>query len=163
MTIKLDFKIESDLFTLRGHARVMKALFRRLMELRVEKFLPKHFQPGPETQPGGAYGYPRPNAFYVRRKQRLKGHSDPLVWSGRLRREALRSGRQNITATKTRSKTRFRTVHKQPPGKTQERIAQLSAITSPETAELIADAERFYVDAAKRPEFREHTRQRIRS
>lgn len=48
-------------------------------------FAQKHFTAGGARE----YGYQRRTEKYLKRKQRVKGHQDPLVWSGTLRQMVL--------------------------------------------------------------------------
>lgn len=63
--------------------------------------LPRHFDSGASMR----YGYAPRTPRYDRRKMRVKGHRQPLVWSGTLMRSALRSAR--ISATPTGAVVRF--------------------------------------------------------
>lgn len=51
-----------------------------------KRILPKHFTPAAEIE----YGYQKRTAKYLKRKQRVKGHQRPLVWSGVLERSLSR-------------------------------------------------------------------------
>jgi len=58
------------------------------------RFMPSHFQTGAQQR----YGYRARTKAYLRRKRRLKGHTRPLVYSGRTERVAKRSIRVSGTS-----------------------------------------------------------------
>jgi len=64
------------------------------------KFLRRHFFESATTR----YGYKARSAKYEQRKQRRKGHTRPLVWSGDMRRMLLRSITLSGTSKRARGK-----------------------------------------------------------
>ncbi len=65
-----------------------------------QKILPKHFTTGG----GRKYGYAKRGKRYMIRKARVKGHQEPLMWSGDLKRMVTR--RFEARSLKTRAQTR---------------------------------------------------------
>lgn len=98
----IKFEIREQLVTKRTHARIMRQILRDAMMHHREKRLARHYQDIPATRPGGAYGYEPRGTKYTRRKAQKKGHTRPLVWSGRLQRFVRNNGK--ITATQHRAR-----------------------------------------------------------
>lgn len=70
----------------------------------------ERFKGGPETEPGGEFGFAPRAADYDARKERVKGHTDPLRgFTDQLRNQIRRMAR--ITATQHRAVIRFRSPH----------------------------------------------------
>jgi len=64
-------------------ALAIRDALRRVGKLWFRKFLPKHFEASAPRRYAGAYA--RRGHVYTMRKIREKGHSRPMVWSGRMR------------------------------------------------------------------------------
>jgi hypothetical protein len=62
----------------------------------------KHFTHRGATE----YGYPEPNPYYNLRKLKTKGHTYPMVWSGKTRADVMGNTRVEATATKGTAKAR---------------------------------------------------------
>lgn len=152
----LNMTLESNLFTKRGHKTVVRKLLRESMERHRDVKLPRHFDRNADTAPGGAYGYAKRTAKYQRRKAKRKGHQKPLVLSGRLKDHVLAQSR--ITATATRTRLYARSYF---PMRVQMR-KEIESISKLEQSEMRGLMGLKYLDAAKRPEFQEFRRRRIR-
>lgn len=63
----------------RNFARFLKMAVLRMPRAWQLQFLPKHFNAGAEV----TYQYKKRSTAYLRKKQKAKGHSRPLVWSWR--------------------------------------------------------------------------------
>jgi len=101
--VPISFGIKYEGITKREHNKIMRLLMRNMMTEHVTKTLPKHFE---QTRPGGKYKIKRRTKAYIQKKQRRKGHSKMLVWSGKLKRKALMTAKNTVRATKTRSTSR---------------------------------------------------------
>lgn len=154
--IALDMTLESNLFNKRGHKKVMRQLLREMIERHHREKLPRHFERNADTAPGGAYGYAKRTAKYQKRKARQVGHQIPLVLTGRLRDHIQSNVR--ITATATRARLTTRGYF---PMRTEMR-AEIETLSRVEISEMRGLMGLKYVDAAKRPEFQQHVRKRIR-
>lgn len=77
----------------------------------LRKFMPGHFRAGARTK----YGYRPRSAKYNKRKRIVKHHTQPLVYSGRLRDQVKRPANQNVVATSkgVTVKLRHHIVHRQ--------------------------------------------------
>lgn len=154
--IALAITMESSLLTKRGHARLMRDLLREAMEEHRDRNLPKHFQRNADTAPGGAYGYAARTAKYQKRKARQVGHQIPLVLTGRLRDTIQRNVR--ITATQHRARLTTR-------GYFPMRVAmrkEIETMSPFEQSEMIGLLGLKYSAYAKKPEYQEFRRQRMR-
>lgn len=154
--IALAFTLESNLLTKRGHARLMRDLLREAMEEHRDEKLPKHFERNADTSPGGAYGYAKRTAKYQKRKARQVGHQIPLVLTGKLQ-QAIRSN-VKITATQHRSRLTTR-------GYFPMRVAmrqEIETISPNEQSEMIGLLGLKYSSYAKKSDYQEFRRQRIR-
>lgn len=102
--------------------------------------LPRHF-----TREGAARYYYQPRtASYMKRKARQFHHQDPLVFSGRLKREAMRfrdirvsSKAAKVVIHGPRYLYQFRKRVNEP-----DKAAELTRLTSSEAAELAAEVDR---------------------
>lgn len=100
----MEAQIESSLFNAKGLLIANREALRlSLLEHRVKR-LPERFKGGTGTKPGGKFQFRRRSSRYNKRKQRLWGHSIPLVFSGDLRDSVLRSAR--VVATSRRGELR---------------------------------------------------------
>lgn len=74
---------------------IMKAAFHDLALFWHKHILPKHFTPAAEAE----YGYYPRESKYLRTKHRTKGHRNPLVWSGEMKRLLLQRSSANVSST----------------------------------------------------------------
>ena len=130
----------------RGMARVfrdaMKAEMRGAATHWHRKMLPDHFEYSAERR----YGYRPRTKAHVKRKQRTKGHSLPLVFSGLLKRQVTARGtvpkvtRRRVTLTLTAPKYAY---YKPRRPKGAPKLKRTEAGVSPMHAELttVTDAE----------------------
>lgn len=154
--ITLAITVESSLLTKRGHGKLMRELLREAAEEHRDQRLPRHFERNADTAPGGAYGYEKRTAKYQRRKAKQVGHQIPLVLTGRLR-SAIQAN-VRITATQFRSRLTTRGYF---PMKTELR-REIEVISPYERSETIGLMGLKYPVYAKREEFQEFRRQRMR-
>ena len=122
----------------RLHAQALRFANRATMQKHVLTTLGKHYKQLPETQPGGDYGYVSRSAKYLAKKQRVKGHQDPLVWSGRTKRHI----RNNAVITATQNKATFRASNYFPMKK-QMRM-EIEAVSSKEEIDIGIQMNDFY-------------------
>lgn len=155
--IAISITLQSSLLTKRGHSRLMRDLLKEAMEEHRDKKLPRHFERNADTAPGGAYGYAARTAKYQRRKAKQVGHQIPLVLTGRLR-QAIQSN-VKITATQHRSRLTTRGYF---PMKTQMR-QEIEAISPFERSEMFGLLGLKYANYAKKPDYQEFRRQRMRA
>ena len=151
-----DVRINSDLFTKRGHKIVLRKLLREMIERHRDEKLPRHFERNADTAPGGGYGYEKRTAKYQKRKARQVGHQTPLVLTGRLK-DFIKSNAR-ITATASRARMTARGYF---PMRTAMR-GEIERYSRVELSEMKALMQLKYADAARRPEFQDHLRQRKR-
>lgn len=71
----------------RAYATAQRAAFTATITHWHSKILPKHFEFGAYA----AYGYKKRKVLYDMRKSRLRGHRSPNVWTGKLRRDMLKT------------------------------------------------------------------------
>lgn len=93
----------SSLVTVRKHRQIMRQLHREVMVKHLRETVPQHF----DERAKNVYHYERRSRKYEARKLRVKGHTRPLVWSGRTLRE-LKQQEGGIIATATRSRLVYR-------------------------------------------------------
>lgn len=93
----------SHLVTIRKHRQIMRQLHREVMVKHLRETVPQHF----EERAKNVYHYERRSRKYEATKLRKKGHTRPLVWSGRTLRE-LKMQEGGIIATSTRSRLVYR-------------------------------------------------------
>lgn len=103
MPVHLRTIVRDRRITLRGHARIMKILNRRVMEEHLEQNVPLHFREGAEN----VYHMHRRPEKYLKAKLRIKHHRKPLVWSGKTMAGMLAS-KQRITATQHKSRLYYK-------------------------------------------------------
>lgn len=89
----------SSLVTIRKHRSIMRDLHREVMVKHLRETVPLHF----DERAKYVYHYERRSRRYEARKLREKGHTRPLVWSGRTLRE-LKQQEGGIIFTPTRSR-----------------------------------------------------------
>ncbi len=93
--LKVTTKVTGSILTKRGVTEVTRVC-NRLGALEVREQLDEHFDPNSQQR----FKYRRRTRKYEERKQRLFGHTTPLVYSGELRRAVLSSAK--VTATSKR-------------------------------------------------------------
>lgn len=149
-------KMEGQLYTARGHAKVMRFVNRSTIERWRDQMLPTHFENNSLTRPGGPYGY-QPRAAKTRRlKQRKFGHQQPNVQTGKLRDEI----RRNSRVTSTQHQGRFKARGYFPMPAQQRR--EIEIVTPAQGKALAEFAKDLYAKAASLPEFHDIIRQRQR-
>jgi hypothetical protein len=100
----MEANIQSSLFNAKGLLIANREALRlSLLEHRVKR-LPERFKGGSGTAPGGKFQFKRRSSRYNKRKQRIWGHSTPLVYSGELRDTVFRTAR--VVATSKRGELR---------------------------------------------------------
>ena len=72
--------------TARQMASAVNEGIAKAIRFRHRSFLPRHFSPAAASR----YHYKRRKWKYIQRKLRVKGHTDPLTWSGDMKRMVLR-------------------------------------------------------------------------
>jgi len=126
----------------RGMNRVLRAAYGRIGQVWVDQMLPKHF-----TKKGAAeYNYaPRAGEQYARgskaykrsytgNKERRRGHTDPLVWSGKTRDQA-KSAASRPSNTKIRIHLPVGHLYKNPKSRTDPRD-EILRVSEAERAKL---------------------------
>ncbi len=159
MAIVFTYEMTSDLVTARTHKKILREAYRRALMNHREKRLGKHYRENAETRPGGGYGYDPRNPEYVKRKQRVKGHRRPLVWSGRLQRFVRNNSR--ITATAKGGRLKTPVIRKRRREFVSQYVRELEAITPAEQKEIINEIREFYLAAVQKPENRRQRRVRV--
>lgn len=149
-------EMRSQLFTKRGHAKVMRFAFRNRMEFFRDELLPTHFEVNELTRPGGPYGFARRTAKWQKKKAKVKGHQKPLVYSGNLKASVM----SNSTITATQHRGRFQA--RAPFPLTEQRRKELEIIITGQRTLLASGLRSLYTNAASLPEFHDVKRQRIR-
>ena len=114
----------------REFRKVVKATLKDTGTLWHKKFLPWHFK----EFAGAKYGYRKRSSSYAKKKLRLRGHRNPLVWSGRMQRELMR--RRQLTGTAKAVRVRMTGP---PYLKYHNKPRELTAITEKE-AQALAQA-----------------------
>jgi len=101
--IPIEFVIERDesIASVRVHNTALKNAFREMGERHRQVVMGDHFKQNAKTRPGGEYGYEERSKRYKERKAK-KGRTQPLVLTGKLRRET--KARSKVTATKNGAK-----------------------------------------------------------
>lgn len=126
----------------RGLDRAMRKAYERVGQIWVDDMLPKHF-----THKGAAeYNYaPRAGEQYAKgskaykrsytgNKERRKGHTDPLVWSGKTRDQA-KSAASRPSNTKVRIRLPVDHLFKNPKSKTDPK-SEIVRVSETERAKL---------------------------
>lgn len=132
-----------------------------------DKYLPRHFEESAEQR----YGYAKRGAGHNKKKMKRFGHTTPLVYTGQMKREALRSAR--ITGGK-KAKVKFKARRANLSGKVQKlprmkdgsiRMGtyppmrqELTAITRPEIRKLSKVGRRVATDSINAFKARKRTR-----
>jgi hypothetical protein len=149
-------EMRSQLFTKRGHAKVMRFAFRNRMEFFRDQLLPTHFEVNELTRAGGAYGFARRTAKWMKKKAAAKGHQKPLVYRGNLRAAVLTNS--TITATQHRGRFYARATYPL----TDQRRKEIEIIIPGQRTLLASGLRSLYTNAASLPEFHDVKRQRVR-
>lgn len=133
----------------RNHNKAANFAFRKTMEHHVEFTLAKHFAGGPETMPGGAYGYAPRREKYNAWKRKRFGHDKPLVRFGNLARRILSQKTSGVTATAKGARARLK--HGLKFAKIIRR-REIEAITPQERREIAKDIKlRYLSESIKYP------------
>jgi len=99
--LKVTTKVTGSILTKRGVTEVTRVC-NRLGALEVRDQFPDHFAPNAQQR----FKYKRRTKKYEKRKQRLFGHTTPLVYTGDLERAVLSSAK--VTATSKRGTVQAR-------------------------------------------------------
>ena len=143
--IRFSAKVEGETLTKRGVSEV-KRVCNRLAGLEVREQLDDHFAQNAQQR----FKYKRRSRAYNQRKQRLFGHTRPLVFSGDLERAILSSAK--VTATSKGSKVKAR-------GSRSSNLRgqlkdELEIVTKKKREEIRRNYESNFVELAKRSEYR---------
>lgn len=152
MSVEIAFiKLEqSELVTQRTHARIAREVMRRIAQDHIQNRMGKHYEVGPETEPGGAYGYVPRTPAYLRRKLQTHGHQKPNVFTGQERNYVRNTAK--ITATQTRSRLYLKRLHTRRQVLSDQHEIELSAISPAERSDIVVLAHQWYQDEAAKPE-----------
>ena len=74
--------------------KIIKAVLSEGAAYWHKRFAPRHFRSGAATR----YGYTPRSDSWRKRKRRVKGHAQPLVWTGRTKRQVTRAARLTGTS-----------------------------------------------------------------
>jgi len=119
--------------------RLKKEAYMRVGKIWLKKMLPAHFRAGAASK----YGYEPRSLRHNRRKRAIFHHTQPLVFTGALKREVLSPAGHSVSATSKGARVRLhhhvvhRKVHEELIAVTEPERRELSAVFTNELARLM--------------------------
>lgn len=125
-------------FVAKQITRLIKDTLQSQVNIWHQKMAPKHFDRGAKT----VYGYKPRDARYQKSKAAIKHHQIDLVWSGELKRQALRSIRVSGTSKSARGAMPVpKYAYQYRPG-TPNKSEEITKTTNQEALELARNMDR---------------------